>query len=107
RAQMGVAPSTYPLSGYETKLSRPLWFHDDFQGADIDSSLPMKETGDIATRHPGNDFTVGAEEIETLRDELFATQVANAPAWVAETAYLEGATVKLSSGERLKATEGG
>lgn len=107
RAQMGVAPSTYPLSGYETKLSRPLWFHDDFQGADIDSSLPMKETGDIATRHPGNDFTVGAEEIETLRDELFATQVANAPARANTTEYLKGATVKLTSGERLKATVGG
>ena len=107
RAQMGVAPNTYPLSGYETKLSRPLWFHDDFQGADIDSALPLSETGDIATRHPGNDFTVGAEEIETLRDELFATQVANAPARSNTTGYLVGATVKLASGERLKATVAG
>lgn len=107
RAQMGVAPNTYPLSGYETKLSRPEWFHGDFQGAAIDNSLSVTETGDIATRHPNNEFTVGAEEIEALKDELFATQIANAPEWEAETEYLVGATVKLSTGERLKAVEAG
>ncbi len=49
RAQLGVAPVTYPLSGPETLKSRPEWFHSPYSyTVAIDGSLPVRETGDVA-----------------------------------------------------------
>lgn len=49
RAQQGVYPVTYPLSGATTKKSRPEWFHSPYTSTTaIDNSLTVKEAGDIA-----------------------------------------------------------
>lgn len=50
RAQQGVSPETYPLSGPETLKSRPEWFHSPYNSStQIDDSLPIRDTGDVAT----------------------------------------------------------
>jgi len=51
RAQLSVYPSTYPLSGEETLLSRPAWYHGDFTGADVDTTLPIQDAGDFGHTH--------------------------------------------------------
>ena len=49
RAQQGVYPVTYPLSGATVKKSRPEWFHPPYTSTTaIDNSLTVKEAGDIA-----------------------------------------------------------
>ena len=49
RAQLSVAPSTYPLSGADTLKSRPEWFHSPYDSTTaLDASLPLQETGDVA-----------------------------------------------------------
>ena len=49
RAQQGVHPVTYPLSGATVKKSRPEWFHPPYTSTTaIDNSLTVKEAGDIA-----------------------------------------------------------
>ena len=49
RAQLSVAPSTYPLSGKDTRKSRPEWFHSPYDATTaLDASLPIQATGDVA-----------------------------------------------------------
>lgn len=49
RGQLGVAPSTYPMSGPETLKSTPEWFHSPYTGTtNLDETLPVQETGDVA-----------------------------------------------------------
>jgi hypothetical protein len=49
RAQTGVAPETYPLSGPDVDLSRPEWFHSPYSGTtNLDTGLGVQETGDVA-----------------------------------------------------------
>ena len=51
RAQLSVSPSTYPLSGPDTLLSRPGWYHQPYTSTDfIDDSLDVTETGDVSKR---------------------------------------------------------
>ena len=54
RAQTGVSPSTYPLSGADTKRSRPEWFHSPYTGTtNLQSGAGiLEETGDVAHRNP-------------------------------------------------------
>lgn len=53
RNQLSVAPETYPLSGPDVFKSRPEWFHSPYQSTtNLDSNLPIQETGDIAHRNP-------------------------------------------------------
>lgn len=55
RAQLGVSPKTYPISGANTTKSRPGWFHQPYEdGAVLDTSLTVQETGDIAHVNPLN-----------------------------------------------------
>jgi hypothetical protein len=103
RAQTGVAPVTYPLSGPTVKKSRPEWFHQPYEGTTaIDSGLTVKETGDVAHRNPvlptDNPFDL---------EKVMQAIIANAPAYATATAYVEGAVVKLSTGERLQALDPG
>jgi hypothetical protein len=55
RAQKSVSPVTYPLSGADTNLSRPTWFHHEYNLAahadGLDESLSIQETGDVAHNH--------------------------------------------------------
>lgn len=49
RAQLGVAPSTYPLSGPDTLKSTPEWFHAPYNATtNLDATLPVQQTGDVA-----------------------------------------------------------
>ena len=53
RAQLSVAPVTYPLSGADTLLSRPGWFHQPYDSKGVlNTALPIQETGDVAHRAP-------------------------------------------------------
>jgi len=73
RAQASVSPVTYPLSGPDTLLSRPGWFHQPYTGtSQLDNTLDIQETGDVAHRNPlpGGD----APSIDT---SVFIQQIAN------------------------------
>ena len=49
RAQLSVAPSTYPLSGAEVLTSTPEWFTSPYTGtSNLDVTLDVQETGDVA-----------------------------------------------------------
>lgn len=53
RAQLSVSPETYPMSGPDTLLSRPEWFHQPYNTTSaLDDSLGVQETGDVAHRNP-------------------------------------------------------
>jgi hypothetical protein len=53
RAQQGVGPVTYPLSGATTTKSKPEWFHSPYEGTThLNAGLPIQETGDVAHRNP-------------------------------------------------------
>jgi hypothetical protein len=47
RAQQGVAPVTYPLSGATTNKSRPEWYTSPYTGAALDAGLAIQQTGDV------------------------------------------------------------
>jgi hypothetical protein len=50
RAQMGVSPETYPLSGPDTLKSTPEWFHSPYNATNnLDTGLPVQSAGDVAT----------------------------------------------------------
>ena len=49
RAQLGVSPVTYPLSGPDTLKSRPEWFHQPYTSAGkLDTNLGVQDAGDVA-----------------------------------------------------------
>lgn len=49
RAQSGVSPETYPLSGATTAKSAPEWFHSPYNTtANLDAGLPIQQAGDVA-----------------------------------------------------------
>lgn len=104
RAQLGVYPVTYPLSGPDTKISRPEWFTAPYEGTTaLDASgSNITDTGDEAHRNP---LLPGDNPLDSKEAAQLA--IANAPLWTANTAYLVGATVKLTGGERLRATVAG
>lgn len=53
RAQLSVAPSTYPLSGPDVLLTRPEWFNQPYESTTaLDTTLGVQDTGDIAHRNP-------------------------------------------------------
>ena len=47
RAQLSVAPVTYPLSGVSTLKSRPEWYTSPYTGAKLDTGLGVQATGDV------------------------------------------------------------
>jgi hypothetical protein len=54
RAQLSVAPNTYPLTGPDTLKSRPEWFHSPYTSAGkLDATLGIQVAGDVASV-PGN-----------------------------------------------------
>ena len=59
RTQLGVSPSNYPMSGADTLKSRPGWYHQPYTGTtNLDTSLPIQETGDVAKRVSASGNTV-------------------------------------------------
>lgn len=72
RAQLGVGDSDgtyYPLSGYETLLSTPEWYHPDYTSTtNLDDSLDVQATGDTAHTNPINpeDNPFDDEEVDQV-----------------------------------------
>ena len=49
RAQLSVAPETYPITGADVLPSRPEWFHSPYDTTTaLDAGLAVQETGDVA-----------------------------------------------------------
>jgi len=49
RAQLTPYPSTYPLSGPNTELSTPEWFHAPYNNTtNLNATLPVQKAGDVA-----------------------------------------------------------
>jgi hypothetical protein len=107
RAQLSVAPVTYPLSGASTLKSTPEWFNQPYEDTtNLDAGLSIQEAGDIAHRNPLTDADDTMDVAET-EAEIEEFEIANAPLWTVATAYLVGAVVKLTGGARLEATVAG
>lgn len=73
RAQQGVSPVTYPLSGATTNKSRPGWYHPPYTSTDqLDVSLDVQETGDVAHRNPilAGDLPTADAAIADLEDRV-------------------------------------
>lgn len=73
RAQLSVEPNNYPITGVNTLLSNPEWYHGDYTSTtNLDGDLTIQETGDMAHRDPiiGSDNPFDAEEIEELQDQV-------------------------------------
>ncbi len=53
RAQLSVAPNTYPASGVDTLLSTPEWYHGDYTSTtNLDDTLDVQETGNVSHTNP-------------------------------------------------------
>lgn len=53
RAQQSVSPNVYPLSGPTTLKSTPEWYHSPYTTtANLDATLDVQETGDVAHNNP-------------------------------------------------------
>lgn len=113
RAQLSVAPNTYPLSGYETLLSRPEWFHGDLTSTtNLDAALDIQETGDSAHRNPiiGTDNPFDAEEVEGLQANVAGLQqeiVDGATIYSDALVIALNANTKLANGKVFNATDAG
>ena len=95
RAQKGVSPETYPISGADTVLSRPEWYHQVMgyeNTTALNAGLPIQETGDTAHRNP-------------LLPSDDPTPIVLARANT--TAYAVGAKVTFSNGQSYVATVAG
>jgi hypothetical protein len=70
RAQLSVAPITYPISGDSVLLSRPEWYHQPYTSTTaLDTGLAIQETGDVAHRNPvldADSFGAGTSEAEVI-----------------------------------------
>lgn len=56
RAQTGVGAETYPMNPPVTAKSAPEWFHSPYTGTtNLDATLPIQETGDVAHTHEIDD----------------------------------------------------
>lgn len=70
RAQTGVYPVIYPLSGPDVDKSNPEWFHSPYTGTtNLDGSLSVQETGDVAHTNPtdpGNDPNAELSNLQTI-----------------------------------------
>lgn len=88
-------PSTYPITGADTALSKPEWFHQERGYADttnLNTGLPIQEAGDVAHRNP----LLAADDPTPI-----VTARANT------TVYGVGQTVTFSNGQTYVATAAG
>lgn len=104
RAQLSVSPVTYPLTGPDTLLSRPEWYHQPYLGTTaLDGALPVQETGDVAHRNPVLDrdaFQAGVSEAETI-EGLVELSLDSATARANSTAVTLGQVRKFTSPDSL------
>jgi hypothetical protein len=96
RAQLGVSPVTYPLSGADVRRSRPEWFTSPYESTTaLDGALSIQETGDVAHTNP-----LGILDDPT---PLFGGDAARANS----TAVLWGANIEFTNGQLYKVTTAG
>ena len=113
RAQTGVAPVTYPLSGPDTKISRPEWFTAPYEGTTaLDTDLDVQETGDVAHRNPilPEDNPVDSEEAKAMQEEIEGLQqelVDGATLYTDADAVVVGDNLKLANGKVFNVTDAG
>lgn len=96
RAQLTPSPVTYPISGADTALSRPGWFHQPYEGTDqLNTGLPIQETGDVAHRNPllPQDNPTDAQEAAGIEEITLDAATARP----ASTAVTLGAKYKYTS----------
>lgn len=96
RAQLSVAPVTYPITGADVLVTRPEWYNQPYLGSTaIDQSLPVKETGDVAHRNPvlATDNPFDATEAKAVTDAVYAVVPARGNA----AALTVGQTVELTN----------
>ncbi len=94
RAQLSVAPNTYPLTGHETLLSRPEWFHGDYTSTtNLDAGLTVQETGNVAHRNPmqASDLPDDQADIQGLQQEIID----------GATVYSDGAALSLNANVKV------
>lgn len=103
RAQTSVYPSTYPLSGATTEISRPEWFSQPYEGTTaLDGALSVQETGDVAHNNPfdGSTESLQDEQIDALEaevDNLQTVAIAAATARADSTAVALGVVRKFAT----------
>lgn len=99
RAQTGIVQgTTYPLTGPDTELSKPEWFHSPYEGTtNLDAALPIQETGDVAHRNPllDVDDTLDSQEAEELVEGLQSELIASATVYSDALALALQANVKV------------
>ena len=111
RAQLSVAPNRYPITGPETLLSRPEWFHSDYTSTtNLDPGKPA-DTGDMSHVHPtapGNNPFDAAEvtELQEAVADLNAIALSETDARAVSTAYVLNDHVTIQ-GKLFKATTAG
>lgn len=94
RAQAGVYPTVYPLSGPDTAISRPEWFSGSYENStQLNTGLTVQAAGDSAHSNP-------------LRPIDDPTPLPYA-AWAATTAYTVGNIRLLPGGQRMVVTVAG
>lgn len=106
RAQQGTTPSVYPASGPNVKKSRPEWYHSPYTDTNaIDNSLPVKETGDVAHRHPvlPQDNPIDRQELAGAIESI----VDGATARANSTAVVVGDKRRFATGALYEATTAG
>lgn len=77
RAQLSVEPNNYPLSGVNTLLSNPEWFHGDYtKTTNLDAGLAVQETGGVTHRDPiiKSDNPFDQPEADVLNSQVAGLQ---------------------------------
>lgn len=98
RAQAGVAPVTYPLSGADTLLSTPEWFHSPYESTtNLDAGLTIQETGDVAHNNPLSVI----DDPTPLGEDLGGGARANS------TAVTWGQIIEFTNGQAYRVTTAG
>lgn len=98
RAQLGVAPVTYPLSGPDVKLSRPEWYHAPYESTtNINSGLSVTAAGDTAHNNP----LFALDDPTPLGEDLGGGARANS------TAVTFGQIIEFTNGQAYRVTVAG
>jgi len=100
RAQLGTSPSNYPLSGPDTELSKPEWFHSPYNSTtNLDAALTVQDTGDLAISIPvaDADYHEAIEDLENYIENLEDYALQDATARANSTAVTLGQVRKFAT----------
>ena len=106
RAQLGTVGTQYPASGPNVNKTRPEWYESPYTDTNaINNSLPVKEAGDLAHRHPvlPGDNPLDRQELAGAIESIIDGAIARANA----TAVVVGDKRRFSTGALYEATTAG